>query len=95
MANNHEKVNQTSERSEFSNEEAKQTNNKVEEVERRPRNRFIPIWLRLLLVVLLLVASLVAGAMIGYGVIGDGSPGDVFKKETWVKITDIVKKEKK
>ncbi|KMM36680.1 DNA-directed RNA polymerase subunit beta [Guptibacillus hwajinpoensis] len=94
MANNHEKVNQTSERKDIATEEAKQTNKNTEEKQRMPRIRLIPIWLRLLLVVLLLLVSLVAGAMLGYGVIGDGSPGDVFKKDTWVKITDIVEKEK-
>ncbi|MGB7998915.1 MAG: DNA-directed RNA polymerase subunit beta [Anaerobacillus sp.] len=93
MANNHEKVNQTSLHKESPNEEVEQTNNKTEEKQRKLRIRLIPIWLRLLLVVLLVVVSLVAGAMIGYGVIGDGSPGDVFKKSTWDKITDIVKKE--
>ncbi len=93
MANNHEKVNQTSEHKELPNEEAIKTNKNNETKERKPRIRLIPIWLRLLLVALLLVASLVAGAMIGYGVIGDGSPADVFKKSTWVKISDIVKKE--
>ncbi len=93
MANNHEKVNQASLQKENSKQEVEQTNNTTEEIQRKPKIRLIPIWLRLLLVALLLVASLVAGSMIGYGVIGDGSPGDVFKKSTWDKITDIVKKE--
>ncbi len=93
MANNHEKVNQASEEKVILNQEVAQTNKNHDEQERKPKVRLIPIWLRLLLVALLLMASLLAGAMIGYGVIGDGSPGDVFKKSTWVKISDIVKKE--
>jgi hypothetical protein len=56
------------------------------------RVRMLPIWLRILLVLLLLAASLVLGAMFGYGVIGDGNPTDVFKKETWQHIIDIVVK---
>ncbi|MGR3766111.1 DNA-directed RNA polymerase subunit beta [Rossellomorea sp. NS-SX7] len=56
------------------------------------RVRMLPIWLRILLVVLLLAASLAFGAMVGYGVIGDGNPTDVFKKETWQHIIDIVTK---
>ncbi|OIU67717.1 DNA-directed RNA polymerase subunit beta [Rossellomorea aquimaris] len=55
------------------------------------RVRMIPIWLRILLVIVLLAASLALGAMVGYGVIGDGNPADVFKKETWQHIIDIVK----
>ncbi|MEL3970693.1 DNA-directed RNA polymerase subunit beta [Rossellomorea oryzaecorticis] len=56
------------------------------------RVRMLPIWLRILLVILFLAASLALGAMIGYGVIGDGNPADVFKKETWQHIVDIVMK---
>ncbi|WP_175990040.1 DNA-directed RNA polymerase subunit beta [Bacillus sp. Marseille-Q1617] len=56
------------------------------------RVRMLPIWLRILLVVVLLAASLAIGAMVGYGVIGDGNPTDVFKKETWQHIVDIVMK---
>ncbi|MCA1055134.1 DNA-directed RNA polymerase subunit beta [Rossellomorea aquimaris] len=56
------------------------------------RVRMLPIWLRILLVILLLAASLSLGAIIGYGVIGDGNPTDVFKKETWQHVVDIVKK---
>lgn len=93
MANNHEKVNQASEEKVILKKEVEQTNKSHDEKERKPKVRLIPVWLRLVLVVLLLLASLLAGAMIGYGVIGDGSPGDVFKKSTWVKISDIVKKE--
>ncbi|WP_377887450.1 DNA-directed RNA polymerase subunit beta [Alkalihalobacillus sp. R86527] len=92
MANNHENVNETSEIKPM-NDEGKKTKDKSKIKERKPRIRLIPIWLRLILVTLLLALSLVAGAMIGYGVIGEGSPGDVFKKETWMKISDIVKKE--
>lgn len=52
--------------------------------------RLIPIWLRIVLVIVLLCCAAVAGAMIGYGVLGDGSPSDVFKKETWNHIVDII-----
>lgn len=52
--------------------------------------RLIPIWLRVLLVLLLLSTAAVVGAMIGYGYIGDGQPSDVLKKETWVHILDII-----
>lgn len=92
MANNHENVNETSEIKRM-NDKEEMAKDKNKEKERKPKIRLVPIWLRLILVILLLALSLAAGAMIGYGVIGDGSPGDIFKKETWVKITDIVKKE--
>ncbi|WP_026691562.1 DNA-directed RNA polymerase subunit beta [Alteribacter aurantiacus] len=54
------------------------------------RIRLIPIWLRIILVVLFLFISLVAGAMIGYGVVGDGNPVDVFERDTWYHIVDII-----
>jgi hypothetical protein len=31
---------------------------------------------------------------VGYGVIGDGKPMNVFEKETWTHIIDLVEKEK-
>lgn len=57
---------------------------------RKFRIRLIPIWLRLIIVILLLALSLIAGAMVGYGVIGEGDPMDVFQRETWQHILDIV-----
>lgn len=58
------------------------------------RIRLIPIWLRLLIVIILLAASLLSGAMVGYGVVGNGDPMDVFHKETWQHPFDVVNKKK-
>lgn len=52
--------------------------------------RLIPIWLRILLVLLLLIIATVSGLMIGFGVIGDGDASDVLKWETWQHILDII-----
>jgi hypothetical protein len=52
--------------------------------------RLLPIWLRILLVILLLTGAAIFGAIIGYGYIGDGEPTDVLKKETWTHILDII-----
>jgi len=52
--------------------------------------RLLPIWLRVVLVLLLLSGAAVFGAMIGYGYVGDGNPSDVLKKETWTHIIDII-----
>ncbi|MEZ7172485.1 DNA-directed RNA polymerase subunit beta [Sporosarcina sp. OR05] len=52
--------------------------------------RLLPIWLRILLVLLLVAGAAIAGAMVGYGVVGDGQPADVLKKETWMHIFDIM-----
>lgn len=76
--------------------------NQSESKEKRPkrlkkikyRRRRFPILLRVIVVLLLLGASLAAGLAIGYGIIGDGSLMDVFQKETWQHIIDIVKSEK-
>ncbi|ARD49735.1 hypothetical protein SporoP37_12035 [Sporosarcina sp. P37] len=52
--------------------------------------RLIPIWLRVVILLVLMLLAAMAGAMIGFSVIGDGSAGDVFKKETWQHIFDIM-----
>lgn len=59
---------------------------------RKLRTRLIPIWLRVIIVLVLIVAFFIIGTMIGYGVIGDGDPADVLKKETWTHIQDIINK---
>ena len=53
--------------------------------------RMIPIWLRIILVILLLAGVAVIGLRIGYAYVGDGNPSDVLKKETWLHIVDIIK----
>ncbi len=60
----------------------------------RIKIRLIPIWLRVVLVIVLSIFSLLIGVVFGYGVIGDGHPIDAFKKSTWTHIIDLVKKEK-
>lgn len=57
------------------------------------RVRIVPIWLRVIIVLLLAVVALVLGLMVGYGVIGDGNATEVLRKETWQHIIDIVTKE--
>lgn len=61
---------------------------------KRPRRRIFPIWLRLIVIALFAVSALAAGLVVGYGVLGDGNPSDALKMETWQHIIDIVKKEK-
>jgi hypothetical protein len=52
--------------------------------------RILPIWLRIILVLLLLTGAAMLGATLGYSGIGSGESGDVFKKETWTHILDII-----
>lgn len=59
---------------------------------RKVRVRLLPIWLRIVLVFVLSILALSLGLMFGYGVIGDGNPFDVFKRDTWQHIIDIVTK---
>lgn len=78
-------------------EQTKQKRSKEESADgslKRIKVRLIPIWLRVLIIILLTVISLIAGIMMGYAVIGDGKPQDALKKETWTHIIDIVNKEK-
>jgi len=56
--------------------------------------RLIPIWLRVLVIMIAIVISLLAGIVVGYSVIGDGNPQDALKKSTWTHIIDFVNKER-
>ena len=56
------------------------------------RIRLVPLWARIIIVLLLMTFALIGGAMIGYSVMGDGEAMDVFKKSTWTHITDLVNK---
>ncbi|MFC7371489.1 DNA-directed RNA polymerase subunit beta [Fictibacillus iocasae] len=58
------------------------------------KRRAFPIWLRLIVILSLMVILFAAGTMVGYGVLGGKEANDVFKKETWTHIVDLVKKEK-
>ena len=58
----------------------------------RVRIRLIPIWLRLVLLVVFVFISLMAGAVVGFGVLGGGKAADVFKESTWTHIRDLVDK---
>lgn len=66
---------------------------KTREKKKRIRIRLIPIWLRIIIVLVLLAASIVLGAMFGYAVMGGGKAKDVFEKSTWTHIMDLVEKE--
>ncbi|OEH93342.1 DNA-directed RNA polymerase subunit beta [Bacillus solimangrovi] len=60
---------------------------------RRRGVRLIPIWARVLIVLLLISLSLMSGLMVGYGVIGDGKATDALDRSTWTKVIDIVIKD--
>lgn len=52
--------------------------------------RLIPIWLRIVIVLILVVVAAALGAMFGFSVIGEGNAMDIFKRETWRHIFDIM-----
>ncbi|XQY91651.1 DNA-directed RNA polymerase subunit beta [Metabacillus sp. HB246100] len=60
--------------------------------QKKVRIRLVPIWLRVVLVLLLMVAATVAGLVVGYGVIGSGNPEDTLNQSTWQHILDLVEK---
>ncbi|MEH7417294.1 DNA-directed RNA polymerase subunit beta [Neobacillus drentensis] len=59
---------------------------------KRVRIRLIPIWLRLVLLVVSVFICAIAGASVGYGMLGGGNVGDIFKESTWTHIIDLVDK---
>lgn len=52
--------------------------------------RILPIYVRVLLVVILIALAIIGGAYIGYSILGDGAGSDIFKKGTWTHIVDII-----
>ncbi|MBL4955119.1 DNA-directed RNA polymerase subunit beta [Neobacillus sp. OS1-32] len=84
------------EKSQVKQNRDKQTNNaEISELpNKRIRIRLIPIWLRLILLIVFMFVSIVAGAVVGYSVLGGGKAADVFKESTWTHIIDLVNKEK-
>ncbi|RCW77416.1 DNA-directed RNA polymerase subunit beta [Saliterribacillus persicus] len=52
--------------------------------------RVIPIWLKLLILIVLCLFALLIGLIVGFSILGDGSPLDVLRIETWQHIIDIV-----
>ena len=52
--------------------------------------RLIPIWLRIIIVIILLGIAAAVGLIVGYGVIGEGSTSDALKWETYQHIFDIL-----
>lgn len=56
------------------------------------RVRLIPLWLRIIIVLVLVFICTMAGLMVGYGLIGGGEPGDALKWSTWQHILDLVNK---
>jgi len=71
---------------------AAQKAQKSEVANKRIRVRLIPIWLRIVLLVIFTGVFMVTGAAVGYGVLGNGHPGDVLKGSTWTHIIDLVEK---
>jgi hypothetical protein len=61
---------------------------------KRVRIRLIPIWLRLLLLIISILVGVTSGAAVGYGVLGNGKVADIFKESTWTHIRDLVDKGK-
>jgi hypothetical protein len=62
------------------------------QVDKRVRVRLIPIWLRLVFLLVSIVIFLIAGSAVGYGMLGGGNVGDIFKESTWTHIIDLVDK---
>lgn len=73
-------------------EEKKKTRSeKTKESKNNYRVRLIPIWLRLVIVVVLLIVATIIGFIIGYSVIGEGKVLDAFKWGTYEHILDIMR----
>lgn len=66
---------------------------KPQSLRKQIRVRLIPIWLRVIIVLLLIGLSTVSGAAVGYGIFGNGKVSEIFQKSTWTHIKELVEKE--
>ena len=62
----------------------------VERKRRWVQIRLLPIWLRIILVLLLFIAVTAIGLIFGYSIIGEGEFDDALKWSTWKHILDIM-----
>ena len=54
------------------------------------RIRLVPIWLRIILILLLFIIVTAIGLVFGYSIIGEGQSSDALKWSTWKHILDII-----
>lgn len=64
--------------------------NLEEQSPKRMRLRLLPIWLRVLLIVVLFIGAAAIGLVIGYSGLGDGQAADALKWSTWQHLLDII-----
>ncbi|WP_051189183.1 DNA-directed RNA polymerase subunit beta [Halalkalibacillus halophilus] len=56
------------------------------------RVRYIPVWLRFILIIAIAVTALIVGLMVGFGVIGEGGdPSDVLDRSMWEDLYDYIR----
>ncbi|OIK10632.1 hydroxymyristoyl-ACP dehydratase [Bacillus sp. MUM 116] len=79
-------------REEIKKEESQKKGEEARPGAKRVRVRLIPIWLRLILMVISILTCVMAGAAVGYGMLGGGNVTDIFKESTWTHIIDLVDK---
>ncbi|MGG0644998.1 DNA-directed RNA polymerase subunit beta [Sporosarcina gallistercoris] len=85
---------QTEDTTQLTRTKRKETSQTEETTETKPvrwvQVRILPIYVRVILVILLLAVAAVIGALIGYSVLGDGTASGIFQKDTWMHIFDIM-----
>ncbi|MET3684242.1 hypothetical protein ABID56_002368 [Alkalibacillus flavidus] len=65
---------------------------KEEKKKRKGRVRYLPVWLRFLLVIVLSAAALVLGLMVGYGIVGEGDdPSGALDPDMWQRMYDYIR----
>ncbi len=92
-SNNTKKANEQKQAQTKTNKEKRADRKKQKQEERKYVRRLIPIWAKVMIVVLLSLFALMIGLIIGFSILGDGSPLDVLKWETWQHIIDYVKED--
>ncbi|GAE92483.1 hypothetical protein JCM21714_1487 [Gracilibacillus boraciitolerans JCM 21714] len=76
-----------------SKKEKRAEKKKQNKEEKKYLRRVVPVWLKILIVVVLSLFALMIGLIIGFSTLGDGRPLDVLRWDTWQHIIDFVRTE--
>ncbi|MDQ0160514.1 DNA-directed RNA polymerase subunit beta [Alkalibacillus salilacus] len=87
----HVKEDQTNNQEKSQRKAAKEEKKKNKK-KRKGRVRYLPVWLRFLLVIILAIVATILGLMVGYGVVGEGDdPSSVLDPDLWQNMYDYIR----
>ncbi|NIK11832.1 DNA-directed RNA polymerase subunit beta [Alkalibacillus almallahensis] len=86
------KTDDQSNNQEKSQRKAAKEEKKKNKKKRKGRIRYLPVWVRFLLVIILAIVAAILGLVVGYGVVGEGEdPSSVLDPDLWQNMYDYIR----